>query len=52
MTLRRIKSVIVPGVPTMTCAVTFVAFFGKWSLIAYSVCTEVNLPIVETTDMI
>lgn len=52
ITLRRIRSVIVPGVPTMTCAVTLLAPFGRFSLIAYSVCTDVNLPIATTTDMI
>lgn len=46
------RSVIVPGVPTMTCAVTFETDLGRWSLIAYSVCTGVNLPIATTTDMI
>ena len=51
-TLRRIRSVIVPGVPTMMCAVTFFASFGRLSLIAYSVWIAVNLPIAFTTDMI
>ena len=43
---------MVPGVPTIMCAVTFVAFLGRLSLMAYSVCTLVNLPMATTTDMI
>ena len=52
ITFLLIRSVIVPGVPTMICAVTFVAPLGRLSLIAYSVWIGVNLPIAFTTDMI
>src|SRR6266478_3595073 len=52
MTRRRMRSVIVPGVPTTICAVMLDTPLGKWSLIAYSVCTGVNLPIAAMTDMI
>jgi hypothetical protein len=48
----RIRSVIVPGVPTTMCAVMLEVPLGKLSLMAYSVCTGVNLPIATTTDMI
>lgn len=52
MTFLRIRSVIVPGVPTTMCAVIFVAPLGRLSLIAYSVWMGVNLPIAATTDII
>ena len=51
-TFRLIRSIIVPGVPIMIWAVIFVASLGKFSLMAYSVCTFVYLPIAVTTDMI
>lgn len=47
-----IRFVIVPGVPTIICAETVLTSGERWSLIAYSVWTEVYLPILTMTVMI